>query len=88
MAAATALPTRFNEPIDRCVTGPMSAEAVDAVSMASKKTPFERALGAEVSHHPGCRPGATRPEGANRHRDGAMGKTVLADDGPRRIEVR
>lgn len=88
MAAAAALPTSFNEPIDRFVNGPMSAEAVGAASMASKETPSERALGAEGSHHPGCRPGATRPGDANKPRHRAIGKTEPTDDGPPRIEVR
>jgi putative transposase len=67
MAAAAALSTICKELIDRFVIGPMSAEAVGAASMALKKTLFERALGAEVSPHPGCRPGATKPEDANKH---------------------
>ena len=31
----------------------------------------ERALGAELSHHLGYRPGATKPEDASNHRNGA-----------------
>jgi transposase-like protein len=55
--------------------------------MAFKKALIERALGAELSHHLGYRPGATKPEDANNHRNGASGKTVLTEDGPLRIDV-
>ena len=72
---------------ERFVTGPMSAEAVQAASMAFKKALIERALGAELSHHLGYAPGAAKPEEAANHRNGASGKTVLTDDGPLRIEV-
>lgn len=54
---------------------------------AFEKALIERALGAELSHHLGYRPGATKPEDAGNHRDGASGKTVLTQDGPLRIEV-
>jgi transposase-like protein len=55
--------------------------------MAFKKAQIERALGAELSHHLGYGPGATKPEDAVNHRNGASGKTVLTEDGPLRIEV-
>ena len=41
----------------------------------------------ELSYHLGYRPGATKPEDASNHRNGASGKTVLTEDGPLRIEV-
>lgn len=50
-AAATDLPSIPKELIDQFVKGPMSAEAVQAASMAFKKALIERALGAELSHH-------------------------------------
>ena len=87
MAAAAAMPSIPKELIDQFVTGPMSAEAVNAASMAFKKALIERALGAELSHHLGYRPGATKREDANNHRNGASGKTVLTEDGPLRIDV-
>ncbi len=65
----------------------MSAEAVQAASMAFKKALIERALGAEMSHHLGYPPGAVRPEQAGNHRNGRSAKTVLTEDGPLRIEV-
>ena len=86
-AAATALPSIPKELIDQFVSGPMSAEAVNAASMAFKKALIERALGAELSHHLGYAPGATKPDQANNQRNGRSGKTVLTEDGPLRIEV-
>ncbi len=76
-----ALPSIPKELIDQMVSGPMTAEAVNAASMAFKKTLVERALGAEPSHHLGYAPGA-RPEGVDNHRNGVSGKTVLTEDGP------
>jgi transposase-like protein len=87
LAAAAAMPSIPKELIDQFVTGPMSSEAVNAASMAFKKALIERALGAELSHHLGYLPGATKPEDAVNHRNGASGKTVLTEDGPLRIEV-
>jgi len=85
--AAQALPTIPKELIDQFVNGPMSAEAVNAASMAFKKALIERALGAELTHHLGYAPGADKPSEANNHRNGATAKTVLTEDGPLRIEV-
>ena len=86
-AAAQALPTIPKEIIDQFVNGPMSAEAVNAASMAFKKALIERALGAELTHHLGYAPGADKPLEVSNHRNGATGKTVLTEDGPLRIEV-
>jgi putative transposase len=56
--------------------------------MAFKKALIiERALGAELSHHPDYPPGASKVDDASNHRSGASGKTVLTEDGPLRIEV-
>ena len=63
--------------IDQFVTGPMSAEAVETISLAFKKALIERALGAEMSHHLGYRPGADKPANSNNHRNGASAKTVF-----------
>jgi putative transposase len=63
-AAAAALPSIPKELIDQFVTGPMSAEAVQAASMAFKKALIERALGAELSHHLGYPPGRPSPRTA------------------------
>lgn len=82
-----ALPAIPQELIDQFVTGPMTADAVNAVSMAFKKALIERALGAELSHHLGYPAGGVKPEDASNHRNGSTGKTVLTDDGPLRIAV-
>ncbi|MGI9025878.1 MAG: IS256 family transposase [Burkholderiaceae bacterium] len=86
-AAARVLPSIPKEWIDQFVTGPMSAEAVNDVSVAFKKALIERAMGAELSHHLGYQPGATKPDDASNHRNGSSGKTVRTDDGRLRIEV-
>jgi Transposase and inactivated derivatives len=75
------------EVLDQMVIGPMTAEAINAASMAFKKALIERALRAELSHHLGYLPGAEKPTGAGNHRNGVSGKTVLTEDGPWRIEV-
>jgi len=81
------MPSIPKELIDQFVTGPMSAEAVQDISMAFKKALIERALGAELSHHLGYRSGETKPEGGINHRNGATAKTVLTDNGPVRVDV-
>lgn len=85
--AAQVLPTIPKELLDQFVNGPMSAEAVNAASMAFKKALIERALGAELTHHLGYAAGADKPGEGKNHRNGASGKTVLTEDGPLRIEV-
>ncbi len=85
--AAQVLPTIPKELIDQFVNGPMSAEAVNAASMAFKKALIERALGAELTHHLGYAAGTDKPSEGKNHRNGASGKTVLTGDGPLRIEV-
>jgi transposase-like protein len=86
-AAAAALPSIPKELLDQIVTGPMTAEAVNAASMAFKKALIERALGAELGHHLGYPSGAPKPRESGNQRNGSSGKTVLTDDGPLRIEV-
>jgi transposase-like protein len=81
------LPTIPKELIDQFVTGPMTAEAVNAASLAFKKALIERALGAELSHHLGYKPGAAKPAPAKNQRNGVSAKTVLTDEGSVRIEV-
>ena len=85
--AVQVLPTIRKELIDQFVNGPMSAEAVNAASMAFKKALIERALGAELTHHLGYASGGDKPVDGKNHRNGASGKTVLTEDGPLRIEV-
>jgi transposase-like protein len=85
--AAVTLPSIPKDIIDQFVSGPMTAEAVNAASMAFKKALIERALGAELSHHLGYPPGADKPPDSGNHRNGVSGKTVLTDDGPLKIDI-
>ena len=85
--AMTALPSIPKELIDQFVTGPMSAEAVQAASMAFKKALIERALGGELSHHLGYPTGADKPEEATNQRNGRSVKTVHTEDGPLRVDI-
>ena len=75
------------ELMDQMVKGPMSAEEVQALCLSFKKALIERAMGAELSHHLGYRPGEVKPAGQDNQRNGTSAKTVLTDDGPVRIEV-
>jgi len=81
------LPDIPNEILDQFVSGPMTAEGIEAIMRKFKKAFIERALGGEMSHHLGYAPGAAKPENVSNHRNGSSGKTVLTDDGPLRIEV-
>jgi transposase-like protein len=85
--AADELPSIPKELLDQMVSGPMTAEAINAAAMAFKKALIERGLGAELSHPLGYSPGTDKPAGNANHRNGVSGKTVLTDDGPLRIDV-
>ena len=87
-AQSAALPKIPKEVLDQIVAdGPLSAQDINATTMALKKALIERALGAELSHHLGYAPGSARPEDAANHRNGSTAKTVQTEDGPLRIEV-
>ena len=86
-AKSAALPKIPKELLDQFVQGPMTAEAIQDVSMAVKKALIERALGGELSHDLGYAPGADNPAETDNHRNGRTGKAVLTEDGPLRIEV-
>jgi hypothetical protein len=75
------LPDIPTELLEQFVTGPMTAEAVEAVTRKFKKAIIERALGAEMSHHLGYSPGEPKPVSVANHRNGTSSKTVLTDDG-------
>jgi transposase-like protein len=81
------LPAIPAELLDQFVKGPMTAEAVQDLSMAFKKALIERALGAELGHHLGYPAGGERPEDATNQRNGKSRKTVLTDDGPLRVDI-
>lgn len=84
---SAALPKIPKELLDQFVQGPITAEAIQDVTMALKKALIERALGGELSHHLGYPPGGDKPAEAGNHRNGSTGKTVLTEHGPLRIEV-
>jgi transposase-like protein len=87
-AKSAALPKIPKEVLDQIVAeGPMTAEQINATTMALKKALIERALSGELSHHLGYPPGAARPEDAVNQRNGISAKTVHTQDGPLRIEV-
>lgn len=85
--ADAGLPDIPKELLDQFVSGPMTAEAVDAVMRKFKKAVIERALGAEMTHHLGYQPGAAKPAKSSNHRNGKSGKTVLTDEGALRIDI-
>ncbi len=84
---AAVLPNISKEFIEQMVSGPMSAEAINAAPMVFKKALIECALGAELSHYLGYPPGAEKPGDVGNHRNGATSKSVLTEDGPLRIDV-
>lgn len=88
-AGTAALPSIPHELIEQLTGGttPMTAEQINATTLALKKALIERALGAELSYHLGYPPGSARPEDAANQRNGKSAKTVLTQDGPLRIEV-
>jgi len=75
------------ELIEQLVKGPMSPSEVQDLFLSFQKAVIERAMGAEMSHHLGYKPGEDKPEGQTNERNGASGKTVLTDKGAVRIEV-
>ena len=80
-AKTAALPKIPKELIEQFVKGPMTAQSVNAASMAFKKALIERALGAELGHHLG------QADEPGNHRNGVSAKTVVTDEGPVRIDV-
>lgn len=68
-------------------SGPITAEAINAATLALKKVLIERALGGEMSHHLSYPPGAAKPSAVTNQRNGTGAKTALTEDGPIRIEV-
>lgn len=75
------------ELIDKFATdGPMTAEAVNAASLAFKKGLIERALGAELSHHLGFAAGE-KPEYSVNLCNGKTLKTMMTEDDPVYLEI-
>jgi hypothetical protein len=82
--ALSPLPEGAQAFVDQMVQGPMTAEAIEALSAQLKKALIERALQAELGHH--LTQEEPSEDGSN-HRNGSSGKTVLTGDGPVRIDV-
>lgn len=73
-AAKPVLPTIPKESLDQFANGPMSAEAIQAASMAGATT-WAYELGAEM------------PAQTINQRNGTCGKTVLTEEGPRQLDI-
>lgn len=88
-AKTAALPKLPKELLDQLVGGgaPMTAEQINATTMALKKALIWRALAGELTHHLGYPPGTAKPDEDGNHRNGASAKTIRTEDGPLRIEV-
>jgi len=81
------LPAISAELLEQFGNGPMTADAINAATLALKKALIERAQGGEMNHHLGYLPGAAKPEAVTKQRNGKGAKTVLTEEGPIRIEV-
>ncbi|CAK7021209.1 MAG: IS256 family transposase IS1090 [Kerstersia gyiorum] len=81
------LPVIPAELLEQFGNGPMTAQAINAATLALKKALIERALAGELKHHLGYSPGAAKPAAVSNQRNGKRAKTVLTEDGPIRIEV-
>lgn len=64
------LPTIPTELLSQFGDGPMTAEAINAASLAFKKALIERALGGELKHHLGYAAGASKPAEVTNQRNG------------------
>lgn len=78
--ALARMPKISAEVLDQLVKGPMSAEAVQELSVAFKKAVIERALGAEMTKHLGY------PAGADKLEAGTNPKTILRRASPRPLK--
>lgn len=73
--------------IDQLVTGPMTADDVNAMFRQLKKAVLEKALGAELTHHLGYEKSVARMSQRGNHRNGTTAKTVLTDEGPLPVAI-
>lgn len=81
------LPAMPKEFMDQFFEGPMTAAAIEDLSAAFKKALIERAIGAELSHHLGYKPGEVKPDGGANYRNGTTRKKVLTDTGPVHLDL-
>jgi putative transposase len=75
------------ELLDELLKGNNTPAEINALFKGLKKAIFERALGAELTHHLGYAKGQQKPVGQENHRNGTTAKTVIVDDGALPIEV-
>lgn len=75
------------ELLDELLKGNKTPADFNALFKGLKKAIFERALGAELTHHLGYAHSEDKPAGQDNHRNGITPKTVLTDDGALPIEV-
>jgi putative transposase len=73
--------------MESLVPGPISADEANQLINGFKKALFERALGAELTHHLGYGKDEPKPDGQTNQRNGASPKTVATDTGEVKIEV-
>ena len=73
--------------MEALVPGPITpAEANDLIH-GFKKALFERALGAELTHHLGYGKDQPKPAGQTNHRNGVSAKSVATDTGEVKVEI-
>lgn len=63
--------------MEALVPGPLTPAEANALIHGFKKALFERALGAELTHHLGYGKDEARPAGQTNHRNGTSAKTVV-----------
>jgi putative transposase len=81
-ARSAALPKIPKELMDQLVSGVMTAEEVNAATLAFKKALIERVMGAELGHHL-----AQAAAEAGNHRNGTSAKTVITGEGSVRVDI-
>jgi transposase-like protein len=85
--AATAAVPFDPKLMEALVPGPLTPEQANALFHGFKKAVFERALGAELTHHLGYGRDQPRPVGQTNHRNGSSAKNVITDTGTVTVEV-
>ena len=69
------------------VPGPLTVAEANELFHGFKKAVFERALGAELTHHLGYGQDEPKPAGQSNHRNGSSAKTVATDTGEVKVEI-
>jgi len=75
------------ELLDELLPGAATPGDIQVLFKRLKKAIFERALGAELTHHLGYAKGHDKPTDQDNHRNGTTPKTVITDDGALPLEV-